>query len=196
MTEKAFINPEKTALVVEDMQKDFCYEDGALFMGEGAREIIPKIRGLIEKTIQKKVLLIFALDWHSHDDEEFAIWGQHCVRDTRGAEIIDELAPFSKEAYVVKKRKYSDFFGTDLDLHLKEKGIKTLIIVGVATNICVMHTAIDASLRGYELIVPEDCVAALSDYEHEYGLRHIKSVLNATITSSGNIVFRNVLLSK
>ena len=189
MPEKVIINPEESALVVEDMQKDFCYEDGALFMGEGVEEIIPKISGLIEKAIQKKVHLIFAQDWHSPDSEEFEIWGQHCVRDTRGAGIIDELSPFFKEAFVVKKQKYSDFFGTGLDAHLKEKGIRTLIIVGVATNICVMHTAIDASLRGYELIVPEDCVAALSDYEQEYGLRHIKCVLNATITSSGNVVF-------
>jgi nicotinamidase-related amidase len=72
--------------------------------------------------------LIFAQDWHSPDSEEFEIWGQHCVRGTRGAEIIDEPSPFSKEAYVVKKKKYSDFFGTDLDAHLKEKGIKTLIV--------------------------------------------------------------------
>jgi nicotinamidase/pyrazinamidase len=189
MPEKAVVNPEESALVVEDMQKDFCYEDGALFMGAGVEEIIPKIRGLIEKAIQKRVHLIFAQDWHSPDSKEFEIWGQHCARDTRGAEIIDELSPFSKEAYVVKKQKYSDFFGTDVDAHLKEKGIRTLIIVGVATNICVMHTAIDASLRGYELIVPEDCVAALSDYEQEYGLWHIKSVLKGTITSTSTIVF-------
>ncbi|MBA7544586.1 hypothetical protein ES705_36947 [subsurface metagenome] len=63
-----------------------------------------------------------------------------------------------------------------------------MILAGVVTNICVLHTAIDASLRGYETIVPEDCVAALSDYEQEYGLRHIKSVLKGTITSSGNIL--------
>jgi nicotinamidase/pyrazinamidase len=57
--------------------------------------------------------------------------------------------------------------------------------VGVVTNICVLHTAIDAALRGYELIVPEDCVAALSDYEQDYGVWHIKSVLKGTITRSG-----------
>jgi nicotinamidase/pyrazinamidase len=189
MPEKAVVNPVKSALVVIDMQKDFCYDDGALFMGEGMEEIILSIRGLIEKTTHKKVHLIFTQDWHSPDDEEFEVWDRHCVRDTRGAEIIDEFSPFSKEAYVVKKQKYSAFFGTNLDLHLKEKGIKRLIIAGVATNICILHTAIDASLRGYELIVPEDCVAALSDYEQEYGLWHIKSVLKGTITSTSTIVF-------
>ena len=99
------------------------------------------------------------------------------------------FAPLLKEAHVIRKQKYSDFFGTDLDAHLKEKGIKLLIIVGVATNICVMHTAIDAAHRGYELIVPEDCVAALSDREQEYGLHHIKDVLKAAITNSDALSF-------
>ncbi len=188
MGETVVVNPEETALIVIDMQKDFCYEDGALFIGAGASGIIPGIHRLIEKGIQKGVHLIFTQDWHSPDSEEFEVWGQHCVRDTRGAKIIDELSSFSKEAYVVKKQKYSGFFGTDLDAHLKEKGIRMLILAGVATNICVLHSAIDASLRGYELIVPEDCVAAMSDYEQEYGLRHIKSVLKGTITSSEDII--------
>ena len=100
--------------------------------------------------------IVFAQDWHSHDDNEFEIWGQHCVRETQGAEEIDEFLPLVKEAHVIRKQKYSAFFGTDLDAHLKEKGIRLLIIVGVATNICVMHTAIDATHRGYELIVPFD----------------------------------------
>ena len=189
MSKKIVVNPDETALVVIDMQKDFCHAEGTLFVGDIVNEIIPKISGLIEEATRRKVHLIFTQDWHSPDDKEFKIWPRHCVQDTRGAEIIDKLSPFSKEAFVVRTQKYSAFFGTDLDLHLKEKGIKTLIIAGVATNICVMHAAIDAYLRGYEILVPEDCVAALTDYEQEYGLRHIKSVLKGTITSSGNIVF-------
>jgi len=186
---KKIVVPEECALIVEDMQKDFCNEDGALFIGDTVNEIIPRISGLIERAIRKKVHLIFAQDWHSPDDEEFEIWGQHCVRETPGAEVIDEFSPFLKEAFVVKKEGYSDFFGTNLDAYLKEKGIRTLIIVGVATNICVMHTAIDATHRGYELIVPEDCVAALSDYEHEYGLLHLKNILKGTITNSDALSF-------
>jgi nicotinamidase-related amidase len=188
MPEKIVV-PKNCALIVEDMQKDFCNEDGALFIGDTVNAIIPRISGLIERAIRKEVHLIFAQDWHSHDDDEFEIWGQHCVRETPGAEVIDVFAPLLKEAHVIRKQKYSDFFGTDLDAHLKEKGIRTLIVVGVATNICVLHTAIDAAHRGYELIVPEDCVAALSDHEHEYGLLHIKTILRGTITSSGNIIF-------
>jgi nicotinamidase/pyrazinamidase len=188
MTKKIVV-PEECALIVEDMQKDFCNEDGALFIGDRVNEIIARISRLIERAIGKKVHLIFAQDWHSPDDDEFEIWGQHCVRETPGAEVIDVFAPLLKEAHIIRKQRYSDFFGTDLDAHLKEKGIRILIIVGVATNICVMHTAIDATHRGYELIVPADCVAAFSDHEHEYGLLHIKTILKGTITSSGDIIF-------
>ena len=91
---------------------------------------------------------------------------------------------------MVRKTRYTAFFETELEAHLREKGIKKLIIVGVATNICVLHTAIDASLRGFEIIVPEDCVAALSDYEQEYSLYHIKKVLNGIVTSSDALTFQ------
>jgi nicotinamidase-related amidase len=90
----------------------------------------------------------------------------------------------------VKKQKYSAFFDTGLDAYLREEEIRTLIIVGVTTNICVLHSAGDASLRGYEVIVPTDCVAALNDYDHEYGLHHIKSVLRGIVASSDDIVFQ------
>jgi len=101
MTEKIVVS-EECALIVEDMQKDFCNEDGALFIGDTVNEIIPRIRRLIERAIGKKVHLIFAQDWHSHDDNEFEIWGQHCVRETPGAEVIDVFLPLLKEAHVIK----------------------------------------------------------------------------------------------
>ena len=67
---------------------------------------------------------------------------------THGAEIIEELKP-GQEDLVVKKRRYSGFFGTDLDLLLRELEIKKIYIVGILTNICVFFTAVDASVRGY-----------------------------------------------
>ena len=95
------------------MQKDFCYEDGALFVGDAVEAIIPRIRGLIEKATRKKVHLIFTQDWHSPDDEEFEVWGRHCVRDTRGAEIIDEL--FVNKNQLSKKKKYLINTNGDID---------------------------------------------------------------------------------
>jgi len=187
--ERVVVNPVETAVLVVDMQKDFCYEDGALFVGDAVRRIIPSIKALLEDARRKGLPLIFTQDWHSPEDDEFAVWGRHCVEYTRGAELIDELAEVGERAFVVRKHKYTAFFETELEAHLIEKGIRKLIIVGVATNICVLHTAIDASLRGFEIIVPEDCVAALSDYEQEYSLYHIKNVLKGIVTSSDAITF-------
>ncbi len=171
-----------TAVLVVDMQKDFCYEDGALFMGDGVRRIIPNIRALVEGAERKGLMLIFTQDWHPPGDEEFAIWGRHCVEYTSGAELIDELSGIN--AHVVRKRRYSAFFESELEEYLREQRITRLIIVGVATNICVLHTAIDAAIRGFEITVLEDCVAALSDYEQEYGLYHIEKILKGQITRS------------
>jgi len=191
--ERVVVNPVETAVLVVDMQKDFCYEDGALFVGDAVRRIIPNIKALLEDARRKRLPLIFTQDWHLPEDDEFAVWGRHCVEYTRGAELIDELAEVEVEpeerAFVVRKTKYTAFFETELEVHLREKGIKKLIIVGVATNICVLHTAIDASLRGFEIIIPEDCVAALSNYEQEYSLYHIKNVLKGIVTSSDALTF-------
>jgi len=187
--ERVVVNPVETAVLVVDMQKDFCYEDGALFVGDAVRRIIPNIKALLEDARIKGLPLIFTQDWHSPEDDEFAVWGRHCVEYTRGAELIDELAEVEERAFVVRKTRYTAFFETELEAHLREKGIKKLIIVGVATNICVLHTAIDASLRGFEIIIPEDCVAALSNYEQEYSLYHIKNVLKGIVTSSDALTF-------
>jgi len=187
--ERVVVNPVETAVLVVDMQKDFCYEDGALFVGDAVRRIIPNIKALLEDARRKGLPLVFTQDWHSPEDDEFAVWGRHCVEYTRGAELIDELAEVEERAFVVRKTRYTAFFETELEAHLRKKGIKKLIIVGVATNICVLHTAIDASLRGFEIIIPEDCVAALSDYGQEYSLYHIKNVLKGIVTSSDALTF-------
>ena len=84
------------------------------------------VEGGLSTSISHRTLgfIVFAQDWHSPDDDEFVIWGQHCVRETQGAEEIDVFLPLVKEAHVIRKQKYSDFIGTDLNAHLKEKGIR------------------------------------------------------------------------
>ncbi len=177
-----------TAVIVVDMQKDFCYDDGALFVGEHVKDIIPKIGTLVEEARSAGLQLVFTQDWHSPDDDEFAIWGRHCVQNTMGAELIDELS--AENAFMVRKKKYSAFFESGLEAHLRATGVRALIITGVVTNICVLHTAIDAALRGFMIVVPEDCVAALDDYGQEYGLYHIENVLKGRVTRSDAISFR------
>ncbi len=173
------------ALLVVDMQKDFCYKDGALYVPDA--ESIFDSTARVVKMARERMPVIFTQDWHREDDVEFKIWPKHCVMGTVGAEIIDELEP-RDEDYYIRKRRYSAFFGTDLDLLLRELGVKRLYICGVATNICVLHTAGDAVLRGYEVSVIEDCTKALSNYEQEYGIRHMQNVFNAEVITSGEFL--------
>lgn len=169
------------ALIVVDMQKDFCYKKGALYI-QRVEEIFEATRKVVNKA-RGKMPVIFTQDWHREDDKEFKIWPKHCIEGTDGAEIIEELNPTAKD-YFIKKRRYSAFFGTDLDLLLRELEIKEVFICGVVTNICVLHTAGDASAMGYKVQVISDCTKALSDYDYEYALKHMKNVFNAEIINS------------
>jgi len=169
----------KSALIVVDMQKDFCYPEGRLFGGNHLSKIfVPNSKAV--ESARGKMPVIFTQDWHRKDDPEFAIWPEHCIANTEGAEIINELE-VKDEDYIVRKRRYSAFFGTDLDLTLRELGVDKLYLTGVLTNICVLHTAGDAVLRGYKVAVIKDCTAALNDYDYQYALKHMENVFNAEI---------------
>ena len=94
--------------------------------------------------------------------------------DTWGAQIVDVLhrAP---DDIVVPKRRYSAFFGTDLDLSLRERTIATVLVTGVVTNICVRSTVHDAFFLGYEVVVPVECVAATSPQAQATSLYDIET---------------------
>lgn len=170
------------SLIVVDMQKDFCNEGGALYIGENVREIIKTLKKVID-TARNKMQVIYTQDWHRRDDVEFKIWKPHCLMNTEGAEIIDELKPEEND-YIVRKRRYSGFYGTDLDLILRELGVKRLLVTGVATNICVLHTVSDATLLNYDVAVIEDCTATIDDYSQNYAINHMSDILNAKIIKS------------
>lgn len=176
----------KSALIVVDMQKDFCYPEGRLFGGDHISKIFEPLSEVVKKA-RSSMPVIFTQDWHRKDDPEFRIWPEHCVAETEGAEIIDEIETGEGD-YFVRKRRYSAFFGTDLDLILRELEIKKLYITGVMTNICVLHTAGDAVLRGYDVSVIKDCTAAITDYEYEYALKHMESVFNAKLITSNEFL--------
>lgn len=168
-----------TALVVVDMLNDFVSEEGALPV-PGAKDIVLPIKKRLEKARDDGWLIVYLADSHSKDDKEFEVWGEHAVVGTWGNRVIDELSPEENEI-VVPKRRFSGFYGTDLDLVLRENEINTLVITGVLTNICVLYTATDAYQRGYKVIVPEDSVAAADDKMHKFAVRQLKEVVGAEV---------------
>ena len=178
LNKKGVINlpdKNKTALLVIDMLRDFV-EKGAPLEVPKARGIVANIRREINKARRNNIPVIYSCDSHLKDDREFAIWPPHAVKGTLGAEVIDELKPREGDI-VIRTGTYSGFFRTSLDKTLKELGVRRLILTGVVTNICILYTAVDAYMRGYEVSVPEDCVTALRAADHRFAMRQISETL-------------------
>ncbi len=162
-------------LLIIDMLNDFVLK-GAPLEVPRARAIVGNIKKQVNKARRGKIPIIYCCDSHSRNDREFGLWPPHAVRGTRGAEIVDELKPRERDV-IINKRTYSGFHRTTLDRTLKGLGARHLILTGVVTNICILYTAADAYMRGYEVSVPEDCVAALRAEDHRFALRQIREIL-------------------
>ena len=168
----------KVAVLVIDLLNDFVR--GRLKV-PGAEELLSRARRLIDEARGRGVPVIYVCDSHLPGvDRELELWGPHALRGTWGSAIADEVAPRDGD-YVVYKRRYSAFYATELDLLLRELGVDTLMLVGVATDICVQHTAADAFYRGYKLIVVEDCVASVTREAHERGLEAMRRLYAAEV---------------
>lgn len=180
------LEQDTSCLIIIDMLNDFVKENGSLIVPK-AKSLIPNQKKLLDAFNRRNMRVLHLVDNHQPDDDEFKQWPPHAVIGTWGSQIIDELKPDSK-GQVVPKRRYSGFFGTDLDLRLREKKIESVLLVGVLTDICVMYTAADALSRGYKVGVISDGTASSSDENHEFALKHMKEVLGATILTSKEAV--------
>lgn len=171
------------AVVVIDMIHDFAHEGGALYCGPSMARIIPVIQRELDRARGAREPIVYLTDAHLPDDAEFQMFPPHAIVGTKGAEIVPELAP-SEADVVVPKRRYSGFFGTDLDITLREKGVDTLRLVGDCTNICVLYTAADARNLGYAVEVLEDGVTSFDEEAHRNALRELERTLGATLVTS------------
>jgi nicotinamidase/pyrazinamidase len=134
----------------------------------------------VERARREGWPVVWVCDRHQPDDSEFQVWPAHCVAGTRGAELVPPLEPREGEK-VVPKRRYSGFFGTDLDLYLREQGVDEVVLAGVCTNICVLYTAADARMRGYRVTVLRDAVASFDRDAHQWALRELERTLGAKV---------------
>ena len=170
------------ALLVVDMLVGFLEPGHNLYCGDDARKIIPNVRRLIDEEQAKGSELFFICDTHDPDDLEFRMFPEHCVRGTEEAELIPELRGYEGE--VVRKRRYSAFFDTQLEAQLAELRPSKIIICGVCTDICVVHTAADARNRDYEVEIPTDCVASFDTEAHRFALQHMEKILGAKLVEA------------
>lgn len=170
----------KRALVVIDMIEDFVHEGGALYCGPSMARIVPVIQKEIARAHSAAEPVVYLADNHLPGDAEFQMFRPHAIAGTKGSQIVAELAP-QKDDLVIPKRRYSGFFGTDLDITLRERGVDTLRLVGDCTNICVLYTAADARNLGYAVEVLESGVTSFDEEAHRDALRELEKTLGATI---------------
>jgi ureidoacrylate peracid hydrolase len=178
------IDPKSTGIVVIDMLNDFCKPGGAMVL-PGYERLVPPQKKVIEAGRQAGGPILFVVDTHRpnvRQDREFLKRTPHCLEGTWGAQVIEDLDPRPDDVYIVKRR-YSAFFNTDLDLTLRDLQVTTLVIFGVVTNICVRSTVHDAFFLGYQVIVPEDCVAATGPREQESSLYDIATHFGIVVDS-------------
>jgi nicotinamidase/pyrazinamidase len=151
---------------------------------------IPMIRRVIEERRRAGDELIFLADTHDPNDREFEIFPVHCVRGTAEADVVPELQPFLEDATLLRKRRYSGFFETDLEQRLRTARPGQVTVVGVCTDICVLHTVADLRNRDYRVVVPAEAVATFDapghpgDEVQRWSLAHIQGVLGAIVAGA------------
>ena len=169
-------------VLVVDMVKGFLEPGHNLYCGDEARQIIPNVRRLLERESADGSHILFISDHHDPDDLEFQMFPVHCVKGTEEPHVIPELERFVAGANVIPKNRYSGFFGTGLAQTLERLQPDKLIICGVCTDICVLHTTADARNRDYPVEVPADCVATFDPDAHTWALGHLQKILGAAVT--------------
>ena len=162
------------ALILVDVQNDFC-PGGALAVTEGD-QVVAVLNGLIAEFDRAGLPVIATRDWHpertTHFNTHGGVWPPHCIQDTKGAEFHADLA-LGESAVIVSKGaeavadSYSGFDGVDArgfrlaDL-LRQRGVKRLLVGGLATDYCVKQTALDGVREGFEVVVLEDAVRGVN----------------------------------
>lgn len=182
----------KVALLIIDMICDFEFEDGEKLF-KFAKPISRNIAKLKTKAEKAGIPVIYVNDNFGKWQSDFRKLLRHSLDPKhRGSEIAEALRP-KEENYFVLKPKHSGFYSTTLDVLLEYLGTETLILTGVATDICILFTANDAYMRDYDLIVPRDCVAANTKKASGETLKYMQKILKVKTVASEKIVFEKML---
>jgi nicotinamidase/pyrazinamidase len=167
-------------LIVVDMLNDFVDPDGALFFESGA-SIVPAVKRRIVAHRAEGNKIIYINDAHDKDDKEFDRFPPHAIAGTWGAEILAELVP-EKADIVITKKRYSGFYGTNLDVHTVHALDAEVEVVGVATSICIMDTVGGLANRDIPVTVPADAVSDFDQVAHRFALSRMASIYGANVT--------------
>ena len=167
------------ALIIVDMLDDFV--DGKL-ANPRAQAIVEPLARLLDHARQDGWAIVFSNDAHRPDDPEIAIWGEHAMEGTPGAQVVAALAPRDGEI-VSPKRHYGAFDDTGLTEQLRALGVDEVVITGQHTHICVRHSSYGALRNGFAISVPRDAVCAFEGVDEDEALEYLKMAYGATVTT-------------
>jgi nicotinamidase-related amidase len=171
----------KAALLIIDMQNDFVLDGKALKVA-GARAVIPKIQAVLAEFRKRSLPIFYLLRVHRPDGSDVEINRKElfarspfAVEGTKGAAVIDELAPLKGE-YLIPKIRMSAFIGTELDLMLRTLGISNLFVCGVQTPNCIRTTVFDGIAYNYPVVLIDDATGASSEEVHRANVRDMQNI--------------------
>jgi len=181
-------DPERTALVVVDVQNGFCHPEGSLYAPDSGAVVEP-VTELVERARAAGARTVYTRDVHppgqfdgNHYYDEFERWGEHVVEGSWDAELVAELDPAGEREHVVEKHTYDAFHDTELDGWLSARGVDDLLICGTLANVCVLHTAGSAGLRDYRPVVVADALGYIEADHREYAVEHADWLFGETTT--------------
>ncbi|TSB48612.1 cysteine hydrolase [Alkalicoccobacillus porphyridii] len=178
----------KTALIIIDMINAMDFED-ANDLYEHAYPCAERIAELKRRAKDAGIPTIYVNDNYGRWQSDFKEIVEYIIEEDKLGKSITELLKPAEEDYFVLKPKFSGFFATPLHLLLEHLKVETVILTGVAGNMCVHFTANDAYMRDYKLYVPEDCTASNTLSANKEALHLIRDVLKGNITSSTELRF-------
>ncbi|CVK19133.1 cysteine hydrolase family protein [Sporomusa sphaeroides] len=173
------------ALMVIDMQNDFLLVDAPIQCHNGLH-IVNNIQRLAGEFRKHNRPVIYTQEIHRKQKVDFGLElayeePEHCIEGSGGEQFFLMLLPEDND-YIIKKRRYSAFFATDLDLLLRGLNVNTLVLTGVATDVCIRATAQDAQQYNYRVLVPQECVAGTSEDAHCEALKNIDYIYGKVIS--------------
>ena len=183
------VDTSKTAMIVVDMQNDFVAE-GAKLRSAQAAAMVPKLAATLDFCRANGIRVVYTAHVHRRDGCDMGMFDDlytpiadrsSLVDGTEGVEIFKALAPASGE-HVIKKHRYSGFYGTDLEIILRQWGITTVIISGTTTENCCHATARDAMFRDYQVIFLSDATGTFDYPDVGQGAMSAEQVHRATLT--------------
>ncbi len=183
----------KTAILVVDTIEDFFSH--VMTESDDARKragsIVAPLKNLLKQAREQSVPVVYIYDYFTYAEAEIdahlKIHGRHAVEGTTGVKVLEDIAP-QPEDFVIYKKVYDGFYGTRLDMVLRELDVKRIAVTGLWTDICVMHTVMGGWVRRYETILVEDCANSQKEEEMLWALEYMRKNYGTKTINSNDLI--------